>query len=267
MTSQDSSSSPENMCKFPSQKHKQRVTNTDKICLSTWSHLAIDALVGLNTDHQLVPHTLTLSRDACHNDINTNNKTTVFFALKFPPWRCLRAHPCTGSWPQPFSRSTPCRTSRWTEPRPTWIQEKVEVNFFTWTGSKIISDEHNNCIADHFGLQHMHLNNKNFKQTTTLGHQQGCALVQPFVVDPENCGGKSWAGGALWHCGVLRSGKSDKQMWNLTTNKYVWCCFGFLWVWAPGDIQDVHPHQDGQGRPRTKKIKCRMFSIPSNFHQ
>ena len=71
-------------CKFPSQKHKQRVTNTDKICLSTWSHLAIDALVGLNTDHQLVPHTLTLSQDACHNDINTNNNTTAFFGLKVP---------------------------------------------------------------------------------------------------------------------------------------------------------------------------------------
>ena len=109
--------------------------------------------------------------------------------------------------------------------------------------------------------------NKNFKQTSTLEHQQGWSLVQPFVVDPENCRGKSWAGGALWHCGVLRSGRSDKQMWNLTTNKYVWCCFGFLWVWAPGDIQDVHPHQDGQGRPRTKKIKYRVFSIPSNFHQ
>ena len=137
--------------------------------------------------------------------------------------------------------------------------------FHCWTGSKIISDEHNHCIADHFGLQHMHLNNKNFKQTTTLGHQQGCALVQPFVVDPEDCGGKSWAGGALWHCGVLRSGRSDKQMWNLTTNKYVWCCFGFLWVWAPGDIQDVHPHQDGQGHPRTKKSNVECFQFQATF--
>ena len=114
-------------------------------------------------------------------------------------------------------------------------------------------------------LQHMHLNNKNFKQTTTLGHQQGCALVQPFVVDPEDCGGKSWAGGALWHCRVLRSGKSDKQMWNLTTNKYVWCCFWFLWVWAPGDIQDVHPHQDGQGRPHTKKSNAGCFQFQATF--
>ena len=140
------------------------------------------------------------------------------------------------------------------------------------TGSQIISDEHIHCIADHFehqlGLEHWFTDyiwwayslhcwsfwaptytfeqTKNyFKQTTTLEHQQGWALVQPFVVDPEDCGGKSWAGWALWHCGVLRSGKSDQQMWNLTTNKYFWCCFWFLWVWAPGDIQDVHPHQDG----------------------
>ena len=50
--------------------------------MSTWSHLAIDALVGLNTDHQLVPHTLTLSRDAGYDDINTNNKITAFFGFK-----------------------------------------------------------------------------------------------------------------------------------------------------------------------------------------
>ena len=61
-------------------------------------HLTIDALVGLDTDNQLIPHTLTLDQKMLQMKAQERESSTLSpNILSSWPWRCLQAHPCTGS--------------------------------------------------------------------------------------------------------------------------------------------------------------------------